>query len=183
LKRLACILLALSLSAGCAAGGSTPVDVTEFRSEDVPFVFNYPTGWALTIEGPQRIVLAAPGERDWQPAVPADIPKDPRIWIDYGAGIGERLGPAALPKNVDAAGLRAWLEQKVAVGAADGLSERTIDGATAFELREFSVPGCQRVLYWGPGGDPAHLVRAATGCESPHLEAFVDVVNSLRARP
>jgi hypothetical protein len=180
LKRLLCIVIGLGLSAACASAPATPAEMAEFRSGEVPFVFDYPKAWGLTIEGPQRIVLAAPGESDWQPAAPADIPKDPRIWVDYGAGIGERLGAAALPPDFDSDSLRAWLEQKVAGGTAEDLSERTINGATAFELSELSVPGCQQVVYWGPG-DLDHLVRLATGCQSPRLAAFEDVADSLQA--
>jgi hypothetical protein len=175
-------MIGLSLSAACAGAPSTAAEMTEFQSGEVPFAFDYPKLWELTIEGPQRIVLAAPGERDWQPAAPADIAKDPRIWIDYGVGIAERLGPGALPDEVDADGLRGWLERKVTGGSAEDVSERTINGATAFEARELSVPGCQQVVYW-VGGDLDRLVRIATGCQSPNRGSFDELVKSLRAAP
>jgi hypothetical protein len=139
----------------------------------------YPPDWIIESESYHSIILVSSKEKLWQPYTPSDIPKDPRIRIDLGEYIRERLGPARFPETIDVATLRGWLEERANSGESRELSERIINNHQAFEITEIRVPGCEKVVYWRPVslGD---LVRISTGCESPYLDEFNQIADSIQ---
>ena len=186
--RLGLCLGGFSASVGCVAqpvgdtgtGAAPPVGTpSRYRSAEFQFTFDYPPDWTIASQGVASLTLVPDGLQTWQPETPADIPKDPRIIVEMGALIQERLGAADFPAIPDADHLRAWLEQKTVNGQAQDLSDRMINQVQAFEIIERSLPGCTRVVYWRPG-DLKRLVRIAAGCESAYPDDFAEIVNSLQ---
>jgi hypothetical protein len=117
--------------------------------------------------------------RSWRPTDPADLAKEPRVRLDMGDYVRERLGPEHFPADVDATSLGAWLERKTTDGTARGLVKTIIGGRQAFEVIEIYDPGCEEVVYWRPESLQS-LIRASTGCESPYLEEFERIISSLQ---
>lgn len=188
MNRTICILVGLILSMGLTNGCDTtretisPTVTREAKTHSnsqYKFSFAYPPDWMIESEGYQFVILTPLEEKSWQPSTPADIPRDPKVRLDFGEYIRERLGPAHFPATIDSDILRTWLEQRVSSGQFRGLSERRINNYQAFEITEIRDPGCERVIYWRPANLKS-LVRISTGCESPYLDEFSQIVNSLQ---
>jgi len=150
-----------------------------YRKDEHDFSLSYPPDWIIESESDLSVVLTLSEEKGWQPSTPADIPKDPRVRADFGEYIRERLGPAHFPETIDSDILKTWLEQKVGNGEAQGLLKRTINNSQAFEITEIYESGCESVVYWRPVNLKS-LIRISTGCESPYLDEFHQIVNSVQ---
>jgi len=164
--------------------GTTPL-ATEtrewrtYRKDEHDFSLSYPPDWIIESESDLSVVLTSSEEKGWQPSTPGDIGRDPRVTIDFGEYIRERLGPAHFPETVDSQILRAWIETRINNEEAANFSERTINKHQAFDVTEIRVPGCERVVYWRPANLKS-LIRISTGCESPYLDEFHQIVNSVQ---
>lgn len=150
-----------------------------YRNNNYKFSIMYPSDWIIQSENYQFLILAPQKEISWQPATPADIPKNPAIRIDFGEYIRERMGPAYFPEAIDSIILKTWIEQRVNNHQADYFSEKSIDSFVAYEVTELGLSGCDRILYWRPT-DLNSLVKVSTGCESIYLDMFAQIVNSVQ---
>lgn len=150
-----------------------------YSNSQYKFSVTYPPDWVIESESYQAIVLVPSEEESWQPSAPSDIPQDPRIRIDLGEYVRERMGPAHFPETIDVDTLRSWLEERAHSGEYKELSERVINSHQAFEITEIRVPGCERVVYWRPV-NLRSLIRISTGCESPYLDEFDQIVKSVQ---
>lgn len=174
----------VALTSGCTTTAkSIPPTATQetktYTNLEYKFSLAYPPDWMIENESYQLLVLVPIAARSWQPSVPSDIPKDPRIEIEMGGYIREKLGPANFPALVNASSLRAWLEWKVRNGEAREFSELTIYNVQAFELTEIYESNCERVVYWRPERLES-LVRMSTGCDSIYLDEFERIVRTVR---
>lgn len=150
-----------------------------YQNEEYGFSLKYPSTWEIESEAYHFIILAPSKEKSWQPNTPSDIPKDPKIRIDFGEYIRERLGPKNFPETISPAVLEDWLEAKVSNGEARDFTKRTINNFQAFEITEIYVPGCVKAIYWRPANLDS-LIRVQTGCESQYLDEFNWIVNSIQ---
>lgn len=185
------LILSIILISGCVQtrGTKPPTETTSlltetrgwqtYHNDEYDFFLMFPLDWIIESESYSFVILTPSKEKSWQPSTPADIPKDPKVRIDFGEYIRDRMGAAYFPGKVDADTLKTWLEKRVNNGEVKDLSERTIGNFQAFEIMEIYDPGCQRVVYWRPV-DLKSLIRVSTGCESPYLSEFDQIVNSVQ---
>ena len=143
------------------------------------FLIKYPLPWEIELDGYDFIVLTPSKEKNWQPDKPADIPKDPRIRIDIGEYVRERLGPKYFPETISPEILEEWLKRKIENGEARDFTKRTINDFPAFEITEIRDPGYDKVIYWR-FKDLNNLIRIQTGHESKYLDEFDKMVNTLQ---
>jgi len=177
-------LFVIVLTSGCGlrtekTPAIVPREARLYTDDQFKFSFVCPPEWVIENDSYQSIILVPEAEKSWQPSIPADIPRDPRVRIDVGEYVRERLGPAYFPATVDPIILRTWLEHKVYNAEAQGLSERQINDVQAFEITEIYESDCERVIYWRPVRLDS-LVRMSTGCQSPYLAGFDQIVSSIR---
>jgi len=170
-----------AMAVGCGVPGPPRAtrEAQTYNSVGHQFSVSYPANWVVETESDEVLVLIPAAARAWHVAEPSDIPKDPRVRLDVGSYVRERLGPANFPATLDATSLKAWLEQMVKDGTAHDLVETTIDGVDALQVTELYDAGCERVVYWRPANLQS-LVRVSTGCESPYLDEFQRIVDGLR---
>lgn len=189
-KRAIRILLGLILSTCLISGCDTTQETISptvtreaktYSNSQYNFSLAYPSDWIVESESYQSIILVPSKEESWQPSTPSDIPKDPKIRIGLGEHVRERMGPTHFPEPIDVNTLRGWLEERANSGQYKELSERIINNHQAFEITEIRVPGCEKVVYWRPVslGD---LVRISTGCESPYLDQFNQIADSIQQK-
>ena len=150
-----------------------------YSNDELRVALKYPPDWILESESYQSVILVPLVEEDWEPAQPSDISKNPAIRIAFGSYIRERIGPNYFPENIDLKTLQAWIEEKVRHGEANGLRVRQINGFLAIEVTETLLPSCEQVTYWRPD-NLENLVRLSTSCNSPYLDEFNNVVNSIQ---
>jgi len=163
-------------------GTATPAATDEwhvYRNDDYGVLLSYPADWVVKSEGYQSVILIPLAETAWEPATPAEIPQDPAVEIEFGEYIRERTGPTYFPETVTFPSLRAWIEEKISNQEAEDLSVRSINGFQTLELTQLGESGCERVVYWRPL-DLKSLVRFSTGCDSPYMDQFHHILDTVQ---
>ncbi len=141
--------------------------------------FNYPLDWVIKEEIPDRLVLVPRERLHWKIESPRDFPYDPRVKIElaewvYTPYIDElKLSPEIM---------RPVFEKGVQNGTHEDFSETIIGDYQTFKIIERTLPGCFQTTYWRLTGQ-TRQVKVYTGCESPYMNEYEVIVESLRDYP